>query len=71
VLFSMNDGSRLVPCTASADAMRALAGRADRPLAAFLEARDRFEAVASRKYAAGAFDPDGGVTIRPDDIKQG
>ena len=69
VLFSMNDGSKLVPCTITAEALhRAGAGAFASSLRAFAALRRTIEAAASAKYDAGAIDPDGGVTLGPEDV---
>ena len=51
VLFAMNDGSHLVPCTITAAAHR-----------------HEIERAASDKYDCGQIDPDGGITLLPQDF---
>ncbi len=69
VLFAMNDGSRLVPCAITAAALRQLAGPDIISLCrAFAEHRHAIEQVASDKYDSGRTDPDGGITLLPNDF---
>ncbi len=69
VLFSIRDGSRLVPCRVTAEALLHLTGGSYRTATlAFDAVRLPIEIVASTKYACGLVDDDGSVTVWPADL---
>jgi hypothetical protein len=72
VLFAMQDGARVVPCTATAGLLKVLLGADPAlPVRAYREMREEIEAIASAKYDARALDHDGGITLEFRDARRG
>jgi hypothetical protein len=69
IIFKMSSHQGLVSCRTAAEALLKLTGGRYRTLLeAFGAVRSQLELAASRKYDFGHLDPDGGITIRSDDL---
>ena len=68
IVFNMSDGMRLVPCTVTQGALTMILADHDDPRDVFLGSRRMIERIASEKFAAGALDEDGGITLAAADV---
>jgi hypothetical protein len=69
IIFKMSSHQGLISCRAAAEALLKLTGGRYRTLLeAFGAVRSQLEPAASRKYDSGHLHPDGGITIRSDDV---
>lgn len=70
LLFPMLDGSRLVPCRVTSEALYFLTGGGQGTLTrAFESARLHIEVLASAKYDYGLVGEDGVVVVEPTDFR--
>lgn len=69
VLFSGNDGDKVVPCAISREALEDhFEGDNREPVKVFREHRERIAYEARRKYLAGRLESDGSVLIKTADL---
>ena len=69
VLFSGNNGDKVVPCAISREALEDhFEGGEREPLKAFRKHRARIEHEVLRKYLAGRLESDGSVLIKSADL---
>jgi Protein of unknown function (DUF1488) len=72
VLFPMNDGSRLIPCRVTSEALFHLTGGSYRtPTRAFDSVRLHVEIIASAKCDNGLVEEDDCITVRLADFRHG
>lgn len=68
VVFEGRDGTKVVRCAISEEALADHFGDDDHLKRTFGANRERIEAEARRKYLAGRLEPDGSVLIKTEDL---